>query len=225
MKPTVHKIGDQPTEGYLVGYARVSTEDQNLEMQIDALRRAGVREDNLHVEKVSGVAKRRPELEYAIKDLRPGDTLVVWRLDRLARSIRDIYARLDQVFAAGASFRSLTEHFEMSTPMGRLYLHIAAAFAEFERQLIAQRTQAGIAAFRERTGRSWGRDRIMTREKIAEVGRLLNRPNRPLNGPQVAKRMNLSTASIYAFWKRSGTRWVRKRTVDGFLIGPPSSTA
>ena len=88
--------------GYLVGYARVSTEDQSLDLQTDALLAAGVKPDNLHVEKISGASAKRPELDYAIKDLRDGDTLVVWRLDRLARSMRQLYARLDAIYAKGA---------------------------------------------------------------------------------------------------------------------------
>ena len=96
----------QPTS-YLVGYARVSTADQKLDLQLDALRKAGVHEDNLHIEKVSGASTRRPKLDLAIKDLREGDTLLVWRIDRLARSVRELNARLDQIYKKGASFRSL----------------------------------------------------------------------------------------------------------------------
>ena len=90
----------------MVGYARVSTADQKLELQLDALRKAGVHEDNLHVEKVSGASTRRPALDLAIMDLREGDTLLVWRIDRLARSVRELNARLDQIYKKGANFRS-----------------------------------------------------------------------------------------------------------------------
>src|SRR5215469_11260100 len=101
--------------GFLVGYARVSTADQNLDAQIDALRKAGVKDDNIHQEKVSGASKKRPSLELAIKDLGEGDTLVVWRLDRLARSMRQLYAILDRVYTKRAFFRSLTEDFDFGT--------------------------------------------------------------------------------------------------------------
>ena len=107
-------------QGFMVGYARVSTADQNLDLQIEALRKAGVKEDNLHVEKVSGAASKRPALDLAIMDLRPGDTLLVWRLDRFARSMRDLYARLDRVYAKGAKFRSLTESFDFDTFTGQV---------------------------------------------------------------------------------------------------------
>lgn len=202
-------------EGFLVGYARVSTEDQNLSLQTEALKRAGVRDDNLHVEKLSATAKKRPALDLAIKDLRAGDTFVVWRLDRLARSMRDLYARLDQIVAKGASFRSLTEHFDISTAMGQLYIAIAGAFAQFERQIISYRTAAGIKSWKERTGGKWGPPRVMTEEKIREVGRRLKSGD---SGPKVAADMGISTASVYGFWKRvktkRGHKWVRKADKD-----------
>jgi len=196
--------------GYLVGYARVSTEDQKLDLQLDALRRAGVKPDNLHVEKVSGASTKRPALDLAIKDLREGDTFVVWRLDRLARSMRQLYARLDQIYAKGAYFRSITENFDFGTASGKLILGVLGLVAEFERQIIAQRTSAGIAALRERSkDKHWGRKLYMTPERIKKVGELLNSG---LSGPKVAKRLGVSTASIYGFWKQVGHgKYVRKK--------------
>lgn len=199
--------------GYLVGYARVSTADQSLRLQIDALKAAGVKDDNLHVEKRSAVSAKRPELEYAIKDLRPGDTFVVWRIDRLARSMRQLYANLDKIYAAGASFRSLQENFDFGTVSGKLVLGVLGLVAEFERQIIAQRTAAGIKAYRLRKGKQWGRKLYMTKERIALVGDYLNgRNGKPqLTGPEVAKKLKVSTASIYAHWKQAGKgRFVRK---------------
>lgn len=128
----------------LVGYARVSTEDQNLDMQIDALVRAGVDRDAIYVEKVSGAARRRPQLDLALKRLREGDVLVVWRLDRLARSLSDLIRRIEILQAKGAGFKSLNEAVDTTTASGRLVLHIFGAVAEFERQLIADRTRAGM---------------------------------------------------------------------------------
>lgn len=198
--------------GYLVGYARVSTEDQSLDLQTDALLKAGVRPDNLHVEKVSGANANRPELDFAIKDLREGDTFLVWRLDRLARSMRQLYARLDQIYAKGAHFRSIQENFDFGTVSGKLVLGVLGLVAEFERQIIAQRTSAGIAALRaRRKDKSWGPKVYMTPEKIRYVGKLLNSG---MTGPAVAKKMGVSTASVYAFWKQAGKgRFVRKRKV------------
>ncbi|MGA9705269.1 recombinase family protein [Pseudomonas sp.] len=200
---------------FLVGYARVSTEDQSLDLQTDALLKAGVKPDNLHVEKVSGANAKRPELDFAIKDLRDGDTFVVWRLDRLARSMRQLYARLDAIYAKGAYFRSLQENFDFGTVSGKLVLGVLGLVAEFERQIIAQRTSAGIAALRaRRKNKSWGPKVYMTPERIKLVGDYLNgRGGRDkLTGPEVAKKLKVSTASIYAFWKHDGHgKFVRKK--------------
>jgi len=130
----------------LIGYARVSTEDQSLELQTRALDEAGCL--NIYEEKLSGAKKSRPELDLAIKDLRPGDTLVVWRLDRLSRSIRDLHRRLEQIEDAGANLKSLTEHFDFTSAVGKLMLNMLAVMAEFERQLTIERTRAGMAVLR-----------------------------------------------------------------------------
>ena len=197
--------------GFLVGYARVSTEDQKLDLQLDALRAAGVLPDNLHVEKISGASAKRPALDLAIKDLREGDTLVVWRLDRLARSMRQLYSRLDQIYAKGAHFRSIQESFDFGTVSGKLVLGVLGLVAEFERQIIAQRTTAGIAALKARQGKGykWGRKLYMTPKRIEQVGKLLNSG---MSGPKVAKKLGVSTASIYGYWKQSGKgRFVRRK--------------
>lgn len=202
-------------KGFLVGYARVSTEDQNLDLQIRALKEAGVLDDNIHTDKISGASVKRPGLDLAIKDLREGDTLVVWRLDRLARSMRQLYSRLDQIYGKGAHFRSLQENFDFGTVSGKFVLGILGLVAEFERQIIAQRTSAGIAALKERRkGKAWkwGREVYMTKERIKRVGELLNSG---MSGPKVAKKMKVSTASIYAFWKHAGHgKFVRKKPSD-----------
>ena len=202
--------------GFLVGYARVSTEDQSLDLQTDALTAAGVLPDNLHVEKISGASAKRPALDMAIKDLREGDTLVVWRLDRLARSMRQLYARLDAIYAKKAFFRSIQESFDFGTVSGKLVLGVLGLVAEFERQIIAQRTSAGIAALKARKGadHTWGRELYMTPDRVKLVGDYLNGRNgkKQLSGPKVAKKLGVSTASIYGYWKQSGKgRFVRRR--------------
>ena len=183
---------------FLVGYARVSTQDQNLDLQTVALTKAGVKDDNLHVEKLSATSKNRPALDLAIKDLRSGDTLLVWRLDRFARSMRDLYKRLDQVYAKGAKFRSLTENFDFDTFTGKFVLGILGRVAELERQLIAHRTSAGIKTWKEKTGEAWGRQRIMDEKMILRAGKLLNSG---MSGPKVAAELKVSTGSIYPHWK------------------------
>jgi DNA invertase Pin-like site-specific DNA recombinase len=200
--------------GYLVGYARVSTADQNLDLQIDALRKAGVLEDNLHVEKVSGAAKNRKALDDAIQDLREGDTLVVWRLDRFARSMRDLYARLDRVCAKGAKFRSLTESFDFDTFTGKFVLGILGLVAELERQIIAHRTKAGIDTWKAKGKGQWGRQAILGEKQVKEAGRLLNRKKDPMSGPQVAAHFKVSTPTIYQHYALNRTgkppRFIRK---------------
>ncbi len=196
--------------GFLVGYARVSTEDQSLALQLDALRKAGVLEGNIHVEKVSAVGKNRPALELALKDLRDGDTLIVWRLDRLARSMRQLYGTLDRIYAKGASFRSISESFDFGTASGKLVLGVLGLVAEFERQIISQRTAAGIAAVRARRGKgaAWGPAVHMTPDRIKRVGELLHKG---MSGPKVAEKMKISTASVYAHWKQTGkNQWKRR---------------
>ena len=206
-------------QGFMVGYARVSTADQNLDLQIEALRKAGVKEDNLHVEKVSGAASRRPALDLAIMDLRPGDTLLVWRLDRFARSMRDLYARLDRVYAKGAKFRSLTESFDFDTFTGKFVLGILGLVAELERQIIAHRTKAGIDTWRAkakaRGNAQWGRQAILSEAQVKEAGRMLNRRNDPMSGPAVAKHFKVSTPTIYQHYAlnrsaKGGPRFIRK---------------
>ncbi len=202
--------------GILVGYARVSTEDQNLDLQTRALLAAGVPPDNLHVEKISGSSPKRPALDMAVKDLMAGDTLVVWRLDRLARSMRQLYARLDAIHGKGANFQSLQEGFDFGTVSGKLVLGVLGLVAEFEAQIIAQRTAAGIAALKARNGKDhkWGRKLYMTPERVRLVGDHLNGRNgkERLSGPQVAKLMKVSTASVYAYWKQAGPgKFVRRK--------------
>lgn len=181
-------------------------------MQIEALQAAGVKDNNIHTEKVSGASQRRPALDLAIMDLREGDTFAVWRLDRLARSMRQLYSALDRIYAKGAFFRSLTEDFDFGTVSGKFVLGILGLVAEFERQLIAHRTKAAIASVRRRRkNQGWGPTVYMTPERIKRAGELLN-SGKGLKGPAVAKKMGVSTASIYAFWKQAGPgRYVRKR--------------
>lgn len=136
----------------LIGYARVSTEDQNLDLQIDALKRAGVAADDVYVEKISGAAKRRPALQRALKALRSGDALVVWKLDRLARGLRDLINHMEDLHGRGVGFRSISESVDWTSAYGRLAMMVLGAVGEFERQLTIERTRAGIRAKRERGG-------------------------------------------------------------------------
>lgn len=182
-----------PNTVKLIGYARVSTEDQELRLQTDALHAAGCW--NIYEEKRSGAAKKRPELDRAILDLRPGDTLVVWRIDRLARSMRELLTRLAQIEEAGAHFRSLQESFDFHTAMGKFVLQIMGLVAELERQLTIERTTAGMQALKRR-GKSLGRKRALTAKQVAEGRELLRKEGWSVR--RLAERYGVTDFTIYA---------------------------
>lgn len=143
-----------------VGYARVSTREQNLDLQFDALRKAGVAEGNIFVDKVAGWKSKRPGLEKTLKMLRPGWVLCVWRLDRLGRNLGNLLELTQNFHRRRIGLRSLTEHIDTTTPIGMLYFHLLGAFAQFERDIIRERSMAGSALAKERMekeGRKWGR--------------------------------------------------------------------
>jgi DNA invertase Pin-like site-specific DNA recombinase len=154
----------------IYGYARVSTQEQETHTQIDALRKAGV--DFFYEEKKSGADTKRPELEKALSQLQPGDTLVVYKLDRVARSLRHFLKILDRINAQGAQFKSLTETIDTSTAAGRMMMQIVAAFAEFELEMIRERTKAGLHAAMRR-GSKPGRPRSMGPVEEREAVRLV----------------------------------------------------
>ncbi len=150
------------------GYARVSTSEQETTLQLNALKRAGVR--SIVQEKRSGVATR-PELQRLLSSLCPGDTVVVYKVDRLARSLIDLLGVLQRIDAAGATFQSLTEPIDTSTGAGRMMMHMLGAFAEFERGLIRERTMAGQRAAKEK-GVHCGRPRVLIRQQENDINRL-----------------------------------------------------
>lgn len=158
------------SEGRLVGYARVSTDDQDLTMQTARLLAAGVHPDNLHTDKASALAKKRPGLELALKDCVAGDTLVVWKLDRFGRSVLDLLTRIKALQDRGVAFRSLTDNIDTATPIGNLILVLLSAIAQFERDLIAERTKAGIAQ-RKSEGAVFGAKQLIDVGKAADLFR------------------------------------------------------
>src|SRR5512133_1928681 len=149
--------------GHLLGYARVSTTDQHPQLQVDALQGAGCY--RVFTETASGARADRPVLAQVLDQLRPGDTLVVWKLDRLGRSLRHLVDVVTGLADRGVGFRSLQESIDTTTPGGRLVFHIFASLAEFERDLIRERTAAGLAVARAR-GRHGGRPSVMTSHKL-----------------------------------------------------------
>src|SRR5438309_11667183 len=154
-----------------IGYARISTDEQTLALQEDALHQAGC--ERLFRDVASGAKAERPGLSKALEQLRAGDTLVVWRLDRLGRSLRHLIDTLTALDTRGVGFKSLTEQIDTTTPGGKLIFHVFGALAEFERDLIRERTNAGLAAARAR-GKKGGRPKAMDQKK-AELARKLYR--------------------------------------------------
>ena len=147
----------------LIGYARVSTLDQNLDLQVDALRKAGC--EKIFAETGSGAKSDRPELSEALAFARQKDTVVVWKLDRLGRSLKHLIDTVNDLHKRGIGFRSLQEHLDTTTPSGKLFFHIFGALAEFERDLIRERTNAGLVAARAR-GRLGRMTQITSRNPV-----------------------------------------------------------
>ena len=149
-----------------LGYARVSTTDQDTAAQVTALKAAGC--ERIFREKASGGRWDRPELQRLLDQLRPRDVVVVWKLDRLSRSLRDLLTIMERIQTSGAGFRSLTEAIDTTTPAGRMLMHMVGSFAEFERAMLGERTKAGLEAARK-AGRIGGRRPKLTAQQRAEV--------------------------------------------------------
>ena len=158
-----------------IGYARVSKSDnsQVLDLQIDALKNAGVDENNIYTDKISGSKDERPGLDNCIKALRDGDTLVVWKLDRLGRSLAHLISVITDLKNRNVSFVSITEGMDTTTASGELFFHIFGALAQFERSLIQERVKAGLEAAKNR-GIRGGRPRAISEEKMIAIKKALN---------------------------------------------------
>lgn len=177
-----------------IGYARVSTDDQHLDLQRDALQQAGC--GVIYEEAASGRNTARPELEQCRKALRAGDTLVVWRLDRLGRSLPDLVQVVTDLEQRGVGFESLREKIETGSATGKLIFHVFAALAEFERGLIRERTYAGLAAARAR-GRVGGRKPKLGEKQVREIKALLRDPD--IQVSEVARRYGISRTTLYKY--------------------------
>jgi len=159
----------------LIGYARVSTGDQDTATQVAALKSAGC--EHTYQEKASGGRWNRPELHRLLDQLRKNDVLVVWKLDRLSRSLRDVLVIMERIAAVKAGFRSLTEAIDTTTPAGRMMMQMVGAFAEFERAMLRERTKAGLDAAREE-GRIGGRRPKLSLQQQAEIRKMVSKGNR-----------------------------------------------
>jgi DNA invertase Pin-like site-specific DNA recombinase len=178
----------------LVGYARISSTDQKFELQNDALKAAGCA--RIFHDTASGALRDRPMLTAALDFMREGDTLVVWKLDRLARSVKQLIETIEYVNKKGVGFRSLTESIDTTTPGGRLIFHMFGALAEFERGIIRERTIAGLESARAR-GRRGGRPRALNEQGVSVAKALLR--DGSLTVREVANQLNVSEATLYKY--------------------------
>lgn len=179
-----------------IGYARVSTVDQTLDLQLDALKAAGCDEANIFTDTISGSKTARPGLEQAFRYLRPGDTLVVWRLDRLGRSLKHLIETITALHEKGIGFKSLNEQIDTATPTGKLIFHVFGALAEFERDLIRERTHAGLLAARAR-GKRGGRPAKLSPQQVAMAQKMHSDPSIPLE--ELLKTFKVSKATLYRY--------------------------
>ncbi|EKG0837909.1 recombinase family protein [Salmonella enterica subsp. enterica] len=191
-----------------IGYVRVSTNDQNTDLQRNALNCAGC--ELIFEDKISGTKAERPGLKKLLRTLSEGDTLVVWKLDRLGRSMRHLVVLVEELRERGVNFRSLTDSIDTSTPMGRFFFHVMGALAEMERELIVERTLAGLAAAREK-GRVGGRKRVMTTDTVSRARNMFS------NGAtlkQVALVLEVSEKTVYKYIPASEQRELRSTFID-----------
>jgi len=177
-----------------IGYARVSTVDQHEELQMDALRKAGC--EKFFTDKISGAKSDRPGLTQALDFARSGDALVVWKLDRLGRSIIDLINLLNSMQSRGIEFISLTESIDTTTANGKLFFHLMASFAEYERNLIRERTNAGLSAARAR-GRLGGRERKLKDGKLALALKMCENPDTAVK--DVASTFGVTESTMYRY--------------------------
>lgn len=184
-----------------IGYARVSTGDQNLDLQLDELGDAGCKK--IYKEEISGAADSRPELQRCLEELRDGDTLVVWRLDRFGRSLKDLVSKMESLDEKGADFVSLTEGIDTTTAQGKLTFHIFGALAEFERELARERTMAGLKAARER-GRVGGRPPALDEKEIPQVQAMMK--DEEVTTSDICERFDISRATLYRYVGPNGDR-------------------
>jgi DNA invertase Pin-like site-specific DNA recombinase len=184
--------------GRLVGYARVSTDEQDVELQLDALREAGCRDELIFIDKVSGARSNRPGLDACLYALESGDTLLVWRLDRLGRSMPHLVTLIQELLANGIAFRSLRDGaIDTTSASGELIFHIFSALAQFERRLIQERTKAGLSVARAR-GRKGGRKPIAGDDPRVKTAQKMHKDH-ALSVKQICKTLAISRATFYRY--------------------------
>ena len=181
-----------------IGYARVSTDDQNMSLQLDALQAAGC--DKIFTDQLSGATTKRPGLDEALAALQPGDVLTVWRLDRLGRTMRHLVNTVTDLAERGIGFQSITEAMDTTTAGGELLFHVMGALAQFERRLNAERSRAGIEAARRR-GKHLGRPADLTPEKISHARQMIDSGEQSVSG--MAKLLDVHRVTLHKALKKA----------------------
>lgn len=181
-----------------IGYARVSTRDQNLDLQVDALRKSGCSDTYIYMEQITGATRERPQLKKMLEQIREDDVVVIWKLDRLGRSLADLVHLVTEIQGKGAGLLSLQDNIDTTTPQGKLTFHIFAAIAEFEREIIRERTKAGLESARAR-GRKGGRPLgLSDSSKIkAEAACSLYAKKIPIN--EITATLKISKRTLYKY--------------------------
>ncbi len=187
--------------GNIYGYARVSTHEQSLDLQTDSLKMMGA--TKIFTDTISGSTDKRPGLARMLSHLERGDTVIVWRLDRLGRNLKNLLELVTRFQEMGVLFKSVNEAVDTTTPQGKLFLSVFGALAEFERNLIRERTMAGLRAARAR-GRCGGRPSVMSPERIKKIHQLFHKKN--LHVEEVARVVGISRSSVYTALKSKPTK-------------------
>jgi len=187
-----------------IGYARVSTQEQDLSLQLDALQVAGC--SQIYQEKITGAKRERPELQKMLEHLRDADVVVIWKLDRLARSLKDLVDLVNQIQEKGAALLSLNDQIDTTTPHGKFTFHIFAALAEFERDIIRERTKAGLAAARAR-GRTGGRPKGLP-QKAQHTAIITERLylEGVLSTKEICEQLSISKGTLYNYLRHQGVK-------------------
>ena len=185
-----------------IGYARVSTKEQDLSLQIDALEDAGC--SRIYQEQITGSTKERPELRKMLEQLRDGDVIVIWKLNRLARSLKDLVSLVNEIQEKGAGLDSLNDHIDTTTPNGKLTFHLFAALAEFERDIIRERANSGLAAARAR-GRKGGRPKGLSKKAkhTAIIAEKLYKEGE-LTVNEICEQLSVSKMTLYNYLRHRG---------------------
>ena len=185
-----------------IGYARVSTKDQNLDLQLDALSKAGCADTYIYREEVSGALRERPQLKKLLEQVREGDVVVIWKLDRLGRSLADLVQLVNEIQGKGAGLLSLQDSIDTTTPQGKLTFHLFAAIAEFERDLIRERTKAGLESARAR-GRRGGRPPGLSKEAQVKAAAASSLYQQKKSVAEICRTLSISKKTLYKDLKTS----------------------